>query len=250
MSDRHFSGDAERFASNIYATLKGQIRLAVLQADLQSLGHTLPPGHVLDAGAGLGHASELFVRAGHQVVHAEPASDMREAARARHQAAGLAHGYQYRDWTIQQLPEGQYPVVLCHAVLEWLADPAEALHRLVAQVAPGGWLSLMYYSRQAKVMANLVYGNFPYLERGLAAPKKVRFSPQQPLAPEQVNAWLAQEPLTLMVHSGVRCIHDFLRHPERVNAEELVRMELAYRRQEPYRQLGRYQHLLLRKEQV
>ncbi|CUS48908.1 MAG: S-adenosylmethionine-dependent methyltransferase SmtA [Idiomarinaceae bacterium HL-53] len=247
MTDRVFTDDAARFTRNIYGTLKGEIRTRVLQADLDPLANQQPM-QVLDIGAGGGQIGAWLAQFGHTITHVEPSADMLQEAQTRHAELGVMEQFTYVADTLQGfLPSATtYDLVQCHAVLEWLDDPFDALQRLLTAVKPGGWLSLMFYNVEAKRFANLVYGNFDYVRANLQVKKKVRFSPTQPLKIQVVKDWIAQTNLTLCVHSGVRCIHDYLRHPEKLQAAELIQEELAFRQIEPYRTLGRYQHFLLR----
>ena len=248
--DRSFASDVSRFEKNIYQTSKGRIRQAVLAADLAALISSPGPLRVLDIGAGLGQVNQLFAAAGHQVTHTDIASEMVEQAKLVHTEAGLGERYQYLSASLQALPDqlvGQtFDVILCHAVFEWLAEPERALALIKPLMAAGGWLSLMFYNRQAKEMANLIYGNFDYVRAGLQVKKKVRFSPQQPLDISRVYGWALAQGLTLYKHSGVRCIHDYLRVLDDQQRDDLIQMELDYRQREPFRQFGRYQHFLLR----
>lgn len=248
--DRAFSNDVSRFQKNIYQTAKGSIRQAVLQADLDGLINSPTPLKVLDIGGGIGQVNQLFANAGHRVVHTDIAAEMVAAAQFEHAQANLSAQYEYLTASLQQLPEQlagqQFDVILCHAVLEWLAEPSRALAIMISLLAPNGWISLMFYNKHAKQMANLVYGNFDYVRAGMQVKKKVRFSPQQPLTIEQVSNWALAQNLTLFKHSGVRCIHDYLRDVQHQSREDLIDMELRFRGQEPYRQMGRYQHFLLR----
>ncbi|MCH8500359.1 MAG: methyltransferase domain-containing protein [Aliidiomarina sp.] len=268
--DRAFNDDVSRFQQNIYATAKGRIRQAVLQADLGFL-FDKPALTVLDVGAGIGQVNSEFARVGHRVVHTDISAEMVASAEAFHRQQGLSEQYEYYACALQALsqPLGdqQFDVVLCHAVFEWLEDPMAALPALIDRVKPGGWLSLMFYNEHAQRMANMVYGNFAYVQAGLKVKKKVRFSPNSPLTPDYVLSRLQQYPLTLYRHSGVRCFHDYLREPTHQaiyqerreatqlattaqnlqNSPELIALELKYRHTEPYRQLGRYQHVLLRR---
>ena len=249
--DRAFSNDVERFQKNIYQTAKGQIRQAVLAADLAGLINAPTPLRVLDIGGGIGQVNQYFAQAGHAVMHTDIAPEMVVAAQVAHQQAGLSERYHYLTASLQQLPElltdePPFDVVLCHAVLEWLAEPSQAIAAIAPLIKPGGWLSLMFYNKHAKAMANLVYGNFDYVKAGLKVKKKVRFSPQHPLSIQQVKGWVSGHNLTLCQHSGVRCIHDYLREVSDQSRDDLIDMELRVRNQEPFRQLGRYQHFLLR----
>ncbi|RUO62267.1 methyltransferase domain-containing protein [Pseudidiomarina insulisalsae] len=254
--DQSFTGLTTKFAKNIYATGKGKIRLAVLARDLAPLferstdqsTHQARPLRVLDVGGGIGQFSEFFARNGHQVTHTDIAPDMVAAAQQRHQQQGLAANYRYLTAALQELPEHldgqQFDVVLCHAVLEWLAEPEDALPLLKQFLAPQGTLSLMFYNRDAKLMANMVFGNFDYVEADLKVKKRVRMSPQQPIAPAAMEKWLKQHQLQVCQRTGVRCFHDYLRNPEDGEAhfEQLLRLELQYNQQAPFAALGRYQH--------
>ncbi|WP_194755554.1 methyltransferase domain-containing protein [Aliidiomarina indica] len=251
--DRAFASDVDEFDRNIYATGKGKVREAVLRADLAHLIQHPEPLRVLDVGAGLGQVNSWFAAAGHEVTHTDISDDMVAKAQARHHALGLADRYRYHVADLQSLSallaNETFDVVLCHAVLEWLAKPYAALSLLEQHVASGGWLSLMFYNIHAKRMANMVYGNFDYVANDLQVKKKVRFSPNHPLDPTAVLSRMQQYPLTLFCHSGVRCFHDYLRPPE-FDFEKLLQLELRYRQQEPYRALGRYQHTLFKKESL
>ena len=158
MSDRHFDQLATRFAEKIYGGAKGAIRLAVLQADLAEI---LPdrPLRVLDIGAGLGHMSLWLAQRGHEVTLAEPAEPMLEGARQRFADAGQTATFIQAPWQdlLGQLTE-PYDLVLCHAVLEWLAEPHAILPVLHQLTKPDGWLSLAFYNRDALIYRNSAQG--------------------------------------------------------------------------------------------
>ncbi|WP_411358326.1 methyltransferase domain-containing protein [Pseudidiomarina salilacus] len=246
--DQSFAGLTNKFAKNIYATPKGKLRLAVLERDLAPWFQQQRQLRVLDIGAGLGQFSENFARHGHRVTHTDIAADMVAAAQQQHHAKGLAAHYEYHTAALQELPavlgKQQYDVVLCHAVLEWLAEPQQALAVLKQFVATNGLLSLMFYNRDAKIMANMVFGNFDYVAAELKVKKRVRMSPQQPIAPADMQAWLTQQGLTVTAKTGVRCFHDYLRKPADAieHFDQLVELEMRYNQTEPFAALGRYQH--------
>src|SRR5690606_26352596 len=177
MSDRHFDALAARFAEKIYGGAKGAIRLAVLQADLAEV---LPerPLRVLDVGAGLGHMGLWLAERGHRVTLAEPAAPMLAAARERFAAAGREATFLQAPW--QELP-GQlaepFDLVLCHAVLEWLAEPHAILPVLHRLTIPGGWLSLAFYNKDALIYRNLLKGHFRKLRRQRFAGEKHSLTP-------------------------------------------------------------------------
>jgi S-adenosylmethionine-dependent methyltransferase len=144
-------------------------------------------------------------------------------------------------------PQQQYPLVLCHAMLEWLGQPELAIAQLKRLVVPGGMLSLMFYNKDAKRFANMVFGNFDYVAADLQVKKKVTLNPQHPLQPAEVLQWCQEAGFRLIAKTGVRCFHDYLRDrsQQQSHFDQLLALELQYNRIEPYASLGRYQHLLL-----
>ncbi|HEY0287799.1 MAG TPA: methyltransferase domain-containing protein [Pseudomonas sp.] len=243
MSDRHFDLLATRFAQKIYGGAKGAIRLAVLQADLSEC---LPdrPLRVLDIGAGLGHMSLWLAERGHQVTLAEPAEPMLEGARQRFAEAGQTATFIQAPW--QALPDllsERYDLVLCHAVLEWLAEPYAILPVLHQLTNADGWLSLAFYNRDALIYRNLIKGHFRKMRRNTLAGEKQSLTPQQPLDPRELAAQL-EALWRVESQSGVRVFHDYMpvEFQAKVALADLLEMELAHRRHPAFSGLGRYLH--------
>lgn len=249
-TDRSFDGIAAKFAKNIYDSSKGRIRQQVLLRDLAELPQLASSCRILDVGAGQGQLALQLAKLGHQVDLTDISSEMLAIAAQQAQLQGIA-GLSFRQLSLLQLSAQHtepYQLVMCHAMLEWLAEPWLAVKQLRTLVAPGGVLSLMFYNKDAKRFANIVFGNFDYVEADLQVKKKVSLNPQHPLEPQQVHAWCADAGFTLLSKTGVRCFHDYLREPTKQQShyEQLLALELRYNRTEPYASLGRYQHLLLR----
>ena len=247
MNDRHFDELALRFAEKIYGGAKGAIRLAVLQADLAEL---LPqrPLRVLDIGAGLGQMALWLAEQGHAVTLAEPAAPMLDGARQRFAAAGQSATFVQAPW--QALTEHlhePYDLVLCHAVLEWLAEPAAILPVLHRLTAADGWLSLAFYNQDALIYRNLLKGHFRKLRTQQFAGEGQSLTPQRPLDPRELAAqldalWRVEQ------RSGVRVFHDYMPAEFQAKADvaALIDMELAYRRHPAFAGLGRYLHWMCR----
>lgn len=246
-----FSGISKKFARSIYGSTKGRLRMAVLQRELEPFVEG-QKRTVLDVGAGLGQVNEWFLTRGHHVIHTDISADMVNEAQQRHQQLGLQRNAQYLITPLselpEQLPEQQFSLILCHAVLEWLEDGETAINQLNRLLKPGGYLSLMFYNRNAKLMANAIYGNFDYIARDLNVKKTVRLSPQTPHEPRQVERWIDANGLKIIDKTGVRCFHDYLRNKDdQQRFDELLELELNYNKQSPFRELGRYQHWLIQK---
>jgi S-adenosylmethionine-dependent methyltransferase len=245
--DRHFDELATRFAEKIYGGAKGAIRLAVLQTDLKEV---LPerPLRVLDVGAGLGHMSLWLASHGHAVTLAEPAAPMLDGARARFAEAGLAATFLQTPW--QELlghVREPFDLVLCHAVLEWLAEPPAILPVLHQLTAADGWLSLAFYNRDALIYRNLLKGHFRKLRKEHFAGEGQSLTPQRPLDPRELAGQL-DEWFRVEQRSGVRVFHDYMPAEFQGRAEltDLLEMELAYRRHPSFAGLGRYLHWICR----
>jgi S-adenosylmethionine-dependent methyltransferase len=247
MSDCHFDQLATRFAEKIYGGAKGAIRLAVLQADLVE---SLPdrPLRVLDIGAGLGHMSLWLVERGHHVTLAEPAAPMLEGARQRFTDAGQTATFIQAPW--QALPDiltERYDLVICHAVLEWLAEPFTILPVLHQLTEPDGWLSLAFYNRDALIYRNLLKGHFRKMRKNTLAGEKQSLTPQEPLDPRELAAQLGSQ-WRVETQSGVRVFHDYMpvEFQARADLQDLLEMELAHRRHPAFAGLGRYLHWMCR----
>ncbi|AYC34460.1 methyltransferase domain-containing protein [Pseudomonas cavernae] len=247
MSDRHFDELATRFAEKIYGGAKGTIRLAVLQTDLAEV---LPerPLRVLDIGAGLGHMALWLAERGHQVTLAEPAEPMLAGARERFAAAGQQATFILAPWQelLGQLTQ-PYDLVLCHAVLEWLAEPHAILPVLHQLTTPGGWLSLAFYNKDALIYRNLLKGHFRKLRKQQFAGERQSLTPQRPLDPRELALQLAHD-WQVESTSGVRVFHDYMPAEFQAKAElhDLLEMELTYRRHPSFAGLGRYLHWICR----
>lgn len=249
LTDRSFDGKAVKFSRNIYQHSKGALRQHILMRDLSELAVLSQPAAILDVGAGQGQLALALAKQGHSVHLTDISPEM--LAIAEHEAAQQ----QLSNVTVQHIglaelaasTTRQYPLVLCHAMLEWLAQPQQAIAQLKQLVAPGGILSLMFYNKDAKRLANILYGNFDYVQADFQVKKKVSLNPQHPIAPADVALWCQQAGFRLLQKTGVRCFHDYLRQREQqqTHFEQLLALELMYSRIEPYASIGRYQHLLL-----
>ena len=250
--DRVFDGLADKFAAGLYGTPRGAIRLAVLE-------HVLPrelPADArpaLDVGAGLGQMSEWLARRGHAVTLVEPSRDMRERAMVR--TAELAVTPLDATWqTLAERAPGPWGLIVCHAVLEWLAEPRDAFARLASLLAPGGYLSVMVFNRDALRFSNVVKGNLAKAldDRLEGLGKRQRLTPISPLTDAQVRAWSQEAGLSLVSVTGVRIFHDYLADrdvsPEKL--DQLIALECRYCQQDPHWRLGRYLHYTLFKPET
>lgn len=252
--DRIFNGVSDRFLRNIYGTRKGEVRLALLWRDFEA---TLPglvsgdtPMSILDIGAGIGQLSCRLAALGHAVTLAEPAEEMRQLARRywREQGQDIDR-VTLLSATAQELSENHPPAqfVMAHALLEWLAEPLSVLPSMCAQVLPGGCLSLMFYNRHAAAWSNLMQGNLERVRNGYLRGRRKSLAPISPLVPQEVIAALEELGLQVVSFSGIRIFSDYMNDAERAPLEDVIETEWFLSRQEPYRSLARYIHVIASK---
>lgn len=250
--DRSFDGLAVKFDKNIYGTTKGKLRQAVLLKQLAP--YIAAPKQIIDIGAGTGAMAQALLaeqQKGQLPLHqitltdcSQEALTMAKAKLPKNAPVTFIHA------ALQALPtEGKYDLVLCHAVLEWLEAPFDALPGLIAQCRVGGHVSLSFFNQDAKRFTNLLYGNFDYVAEGMQKRNQVRLNPKQPLVPKAVLQALGELPVAIELTAGVRCFHDYLRNPEHGESkyQQLLEMELQYASQEPYLWLGKYFHIVMRR---
>lgn len=247
--DRNFDDLADRFQQRIGNTLKGKVRRAVVQRDLAEWAPGYAGGrwHVLDAGGGYGQMAIDAAQRGHQVTYCDLSKVMTENARRMASEAQVQDRICFHSGPVQQQQFPQrFQLVFFHAVLEWLAQPRDTLLQVLSTVAPGGYLSLMFYNRWSLEFNLLRQGDFaPVLANDLAL-NAFKLTPKAPLSPTEVMQWLEADLFRVLGCSGVRVFSDYMTKDRRMRApeEQLIALELAHSRREPFWRMGRYIHLL------
>ena len=274
--DRSFDNVADHFEKKVYGGLKGEIRLAVLRRDIfeyvdaqtKTLGRPL---RILDVGAGLAQIAIELATQGHNVVVNDISANMLAKAQASfEQLIADASDCEvnvfgeikwivcpYQELTLKLVADQPYSslekfdLILCHALLEWLAEPVEIMDFFDSQLTPTGALSLCFYNPASFEYRNLIMGNFNLLdsllsEDGYRADNKKSLTPNYPVAKLEVERWLSNHHYNIALESGLRVFHDYapLKRGGHNLPKEVIRMELRYSRQEPFKRLGRYLHIL------
>ena len=252
--DQNFDNLSERFRKNIYSSPKGQIRLNILWRDLLEQIPEIEQGglSILDAGAGQGNFALQLAQKNHQLTLCDLSIKMLQDAQTLFAEQKLEKGVRFIHTPVQELSEhidAQYDIVLFHAVLEWLAKPEETLRELLRFIKPGGYLSLMFYSRTGLIYQNLTRGNFDYILNDTLSGEGKSLTPINPQEPADVYRWINELELKILVKSGVRVFYDGISRERRkqINNEELYELEKRFSRIEPYCSLARYVHVLCKK---
>ena len=252
-SDIVFDGMADTFAKEIYGTTKGDVRLHLLWHDLLAQLPAASRGNlqVIDVGAGMGQIAGRIAALGHEVTLCDPSRDMLEKAYASIHEAGLSDQTHFVCSTVQELAGKiveQFDIVICHAVLEWLAEPEKTLSSILSLLKPKGHLSLMFYNRNAAVLKRALKGDF------LGALEKSRVVPEDgqkptPLDPDTVQSWLSGSGLRIVSKAGIRIFHDHLPESSKTpgELEKLLEFETEFSRREPFASLAQHIHVMCRR---
>ncbi len=257
--DVSFDGIAAAFERDIYGSSKGRVRLGVLWEDLLgSVPELSGDGlRILDAGGGAGHIALRFAQLGHRVVLCDSSREMLDRAQAAVDVAEPAGEVRTVHATIQELRaalDGEcFDVITCHAVLEWLADPKDAVGKLVALLKPSGYLSLMFYNRNAALMKTVLSGSFAAAlhERDADPTRRGWGEGATPFDADTVAGWVLQLGLRVRSKAGIRIFHDHIHDGSLIeeHLDELLEVEKVLRQVEPFASLGQHIHLVAQRSQ-
>lgn len=244
--DINFDGRATSFEKAIYDSSKGYIRLGVLWEDLLTEVPEISRGglSILDAGGGAGHLTLLMAEQRNRILLCDPSQEMLDKAENSICDADLSTLVTTKHSTIQDLKQvgAGFDLITCHAVLEWLADPEATLKRLIGFLKDDGRLSLMFYNRNAAILKRVFRGDFVEALQEIGTDRQG----STPLPEETVRTWLTDSGMSIRSKSGIRIFHDHL--PEetrgRDQPEDLLQLEKALRKQEPFASLGQHIHLV------
>lgn len=255
LGDVSFDGIATEFESDIYGSTKGAVRLAVLWSVLNEDVPALSgrPMRILDAGGGSGHMAVRLAGLGHSVVLCDVSEEMLAKAATRAAEAGVADAIDVRHMSIQEyanIAGHRFDLVLCHAVLEWLDDPKTAVRDLARLVKPGGQVSLMFYNRFASLLKRTLIGDFEAaLEDFQTGPIRRGWGKgATALDNEVVVSWLEGQDLEVKARAGIRIFHDHVvdKLGGQQRLTQLIELEKAVCRSEPFASLGQHTHLTCR----
>ena len=159
---------------------------------------------VVDIGGGTGGFAVRLAQQGHPVTVVDPSPDALAALDRRADEAGVADlvtgvlGDTADLADLERTAAGSADVVLCHGVLEVVADPAAALRTIAEVLRPGGLLSLLVAQRHAAVVARAMAGHFQQAAR--PARRRRIPAPGRPVAGGR--RYTADEVATLLADAG------------------------------------------------
>ena len=210
----------------------------------------------------MGQVTTRLARLGHSVVLADPSQDMLDRARDVIERDGLEGRVTTICSSVQNLAQHingsfdrVFDLVMCHAVLEWIASPDEFIRDLSAFVGLESKLSLMFYNQNAAVLKTVFRGDFEIFGNVETARKAQlslptndgtnTFSGARGLTNERVTQLLNKHGLGVVSKAGIRIFHDHIPDAlKRNRLPALLELEKNYRKVEPFASLAQHIHLV------
>ncbi len=248
--DTNFDSLYDLFKKRIYGSVKGDLRLQLLKEDLNTLQQS-PSLKVWDAGCGFAQISQWLAEAGHQIELCDISAKMIETAEQNFKTAGLTANFHNQPAQQFAPTKPSYDLVLCHAVVEWLAAPLPSLEVIAKTTQIGGTFSLLFYNRNAFVYSNALKGQWrwKYLLDGSYLGKGKKLTPPNPQYPHDIKQALQDWGFEITQQTGIRVFNDYLT-PDIIKGsdpEELLTLEYNYCRLPTFKDMGRYIHIVAKR---
>ena len=210
---------------------------------------------ILDVGGGTGGFAVPLAEAGHRVTVVDANPDALAALTRRAVEAGVAdrvRPVQGDGDALSGLVEpGGADLVLCHAVLEVVDDPATVVSAIVAALRPGGAASVLVANRVAAVLGRAMNGHLDVATALLANAQGsggARDVVRRRYDVASATALLADAGLQVEQIHGVRVLADLIpATAAESDPQALLDLELAVAAQPPYRDVAAQLHLLARR---
>ncbi|GAB1645997.1 methyltransferase domain-containing protein [Krasilnikovia sp. MM14-A1259] len=210
---------------------------------------------VLDVGGGTGGFAVPLAEAGHRVTVVDASPDALAALDRRAADAGVADRVRAVQGDGDALgglvAPGSIDLILCHAVLEVVDDPAEVVAAITAALRPGGALSLLVAGRAAAVLGRAINGHLSAAAALLDDPDGragARDTLRRRYDATSAAALLTAAGLTVEEVHGVRVLADLL--PAAVvesDPQLLLDLESSLATQPPFRDIAAQLHVFARR---
>ncbi len=222
---------------------------AVLRRQAEHLGVKI---RVLDVGGGDGMDALPLALAGHDVTIVDPSAQWLAEATRRAAAAGTSVA------TIRggldDLPAGEWDLVMCHFVLRYRSGGDDDVAALASRVRPGGRLSIMDVNPDGRVLRELLNGGPAAALAELQAERAKVETFQTDARKVSVDAIASEATEAGMTSVGVygnRIANDLLvDHTSKHDPaffEELLALELELCDREPFNRVGFAWQLVLQR---
>jgi SAM-dependent methyltransferase len=239
-------------------------RLAEL---VRQIGAHLPgvPAEVVDAGGGTGQVAVPLAEAGHRVTVVDPSAAMLATCADRAAESGPETSARLRtvqgdaDRVAELLGPATADAVLCHGVLEVVADPAGTVAALAEVLRPGGVISLITTNRAELAMRAARRGDYrealrllddpvagPARGAGRSGRERQPGPPHRAWTRAEVEPWFIAAGLEPVAVYGLRVFAEPPPDAGQAQLEAQAELEHLAGGREPFRSLAEYLHLVAR----
>ncbi|WP_399934238.1 class I SAM-dependent methyltransferase [Streptomyces kanamyceticus] len=239
----------------------GRLRYAIAEANLlRHLSGDGPPLRILDLAGGDGGDAVRLAARGHRVTVVDHAPAMLAAATERAVAAGLTELITCVHADVTALPpdlaEGEFDVVLCHNLLQYVDDVPGTLAAALAPLQRGGLFSVMAINRHSAALTAAVREMDPAaalaaLDTDLARTQTFDMALRLHTA-EEITPVLRTLDCEDVRHYGIRGFCDYITDDARkydpAFYARLEQLELATTARPPYMHTARLFQLTARKK--
>jgi SAM-dependent methyltransferase len=210
---------------------------------------------VLDVGGGTGGFAVPLAQSGHRVTVVDASPDALAALTRRAADAGVAdrvRAVQGDGDALAGLVEpGSVDLILCHAVLEVVDQPADVVAAVATALRPGGAVSVLVAGRAAAILGRAINGHLRSASALVTDPDGragARDTLRRRYDAESAAELLRSAGLEVEETHGVRVLADLL--PAAVVEEDpqaLLELELALSARPPFRDIASQLHLFARR---
>lgn len=250
MATADFNRYIDKLSRNVYGSVKGKIRLRLLNNDLREFCCDFDRGglSILDAGCGEGQFSEGCLERGHRVLLLDLEEQMIERAAQRispYLAAGQAalECADFLAW--QPTVPSLFDLIFLHGSAEWMDDATQAIGKACHLLRDGGTLSLLMFNRDVHMFKKGINGHLG----GQDPNRKQKLFPPQAQRVARTVEVLGEQPGKILLQSGIRIFYGFFRESALadVSEETWLMQEQQFYREPPFSSLGQHTHFVWQK---
>jgi S-adenosylmethionine-dependent methyltransferase len=235
-----------------WGRLRYSVVWQVLERHLGRLEPADPAGlRVLDIGGGDGAESLRLAALGHAVTLLDSSAGMLAFARraaAERQVEARLTTLEGSLWQLDDLDLGDFDLVLCHFVVQYLERPADAVAVAARRLRPGGLLSLIAPNPASEVLTKAIRDLDLDAAHGLLGAERFHVKSFDRdvarISPQQAEDYVRAAGLDLEQRYGGRIVLDLIADNavkyEPATFAAIERLEFALCDVSPYRDIGRF----------
>ena len=253
--------DADKYASYL-KTPAGSLRSELAWENLRGFLPANALQHrVLDLGGGTGFMSLRLAKMEFRVVLVDSSEEMLGIARRDGEASGVAGRISFCHADASQLKElfeaESFDIVLCHNLLEYLADPAVIAAQIAHVLRKDAVASLLVRNLAGEVLKSAIKsGDWGLAKANLSAETVVDSlfgKPVRVFDPKDITTMLASAGLNVVAQYGIRVFVDYLDSKDLTGEaafRQLQELELILGAQPEFAAIARYTQLVARRSSL